>query len=132
MTPTPRFALPPLSTKLRTVMEAHIDRLSELRWADIANKTIDEDSPADLRALASFVKEFAKTSDDVLTTVATDAVLTGTGYLRIVHDATEGDLVFALSERAQEIEAGRAEERLEAERRGHGALTAKNWGYRDE
>lgn len=108
-----RFALPPLSTKLRTVMEAHIERLSELRWADIASKTIDEDSPADLRALASFVKEFAKTSDDVLRAVAEEAGLLRTPneqaqFNRIVFGAVDGELLYALTDRAEELEAERA------------------------
>lgn len=132
MTPTPPFAFPPLSTPLRTALEAMIDRLSELRWSRVASEKVYDDSPADLHALASFVKEFALAGDEVLRAAAQDAGLIGTAYLHFLSDAIEGELLYAITERAERIGAEHTEEQREAERRGSGMLTAKNWGYRDE
>jgi hypothetical protein len=108
--PTPRFSLPPLSTPLRQELEAMIDRLSELRWSRVASETIHDDSPADLHALATFLKEFAVKADDVLRMVAKECgymPLVG-GYGRILSDAIEGDMLYAITERAERIESERA------------------------
>ena len=105
------FTLPPLSTKLCDELEAMRDHITDLCGLSIVRGVVDEDSPADLRALAGLVKAFAVKADDVLLTVAREAGLLrgarAAQYERIMFGAVEGDLMFALTERAEELDEER-------------------------
>jgi hypothetical protein len=122
----------PPRTGIQAEIDATIERLVEMRSWDACTRALCDDEPAELRALADLAKSVADAFDPLLQRIAYAAgvsSLSGASeHARITFIAIDGNLLDAITSRAERIEEQRAPR--EDQRAEHSTLSHRQLGLR--
>jgi len=130
---TPRPSPFPPRTGFALAFDDLIAHMVELRLRPIVVESVDENSPADLRALVDLTKYAARAMDALLQRCAYEAGLTSMSgaseYVGIVSDAVADELLPVITARADKIEDERGGESQSAiDRREHSTINKTQLG----